>query len=175
MLLFGYKYLDCIQEALKESIRPGERRDCQRLERCDPFSTSMLVPIARYIWILSSQLEGKAMSLFMYQFKYTPSAWAAFVKKPEDRGALVDALLKILGGRLVSVFYSFGEWNGLVIFEAPDGNKALAAIVNIISPGQLEATKTTVLLTIEDVIKAMPLSSTLAFRGIEPVVPALAV
>lgn len=114
------------------------------------------------------------MPLFMYQFKYTPAAWAAFVQKPEDRGALVDALLKILGGRLVSVYYSFGDWSGLVLFEAPDGNKALAAIANIISPGELEATKTTMLFTMEDVIKAMNAASALTFRGIEPVPSAFA-
>ncbi len=107
------------------------------------------------------------MPLFMYQFKYTPAAWAAFVKRPEDRRPLVDELLKHLGGRLVSVYYTFGEWDGLVIFEAPDENKALAAIVRIISPGHLEATKTTVLFSMEEVIKAMNLASTLTFRGIE--------
>jgi uncharacterized protein with GYD domain len=113
-------------------------------------------------------VEGKAMPLFMYQFKYTPAAWAAFVKKPEDRGALVDDLLKKLGGRLVAAYYTFGEWDGLVIFEAPDENKALAAVVSIISPGHLEATKTTVLFAMEDVIKAMNVAGTLTFRGIEP-------
>jgi hypothetical protein len=34
------------------------------------------------------------MPIFMYQFKYTPAAWAGFIKKPEDRGAVVDKLLK---------------------------------------------------------------------------------
>ena len=107
------------------------------------------------------------MPVFMYQFKYTPAAWSAFVKKPEDRRLHVDELLKKLGGRLVSAYYTFGEWDGLVIFEAPDENKALAAIAAIIRPGHLEATKTTVLFTMEDVIKAMGLASTLTFRGIE--------
>ena len=34
------------------------------------------------------------MYQFMYQFKYTPSVWAGFIKKPDDRGAVVDKLLK---------------------------------------------------------------------------------
>ena len=34
------------------------------------------------------------MPIFMYQFKYTPAAWAGFIKKPERRGAVVDKLLK---------------------------------------------------------------------------------
>ena len=34
------------------------------------------------------------MPIFMYQFKYTPAAWAGFIKNPEDQGAVVDKLLK---------------------------------------------------------------------------------
>ncbi len=108
------------------------------------------------------------MSLFMYQFKYTPAAWASFAKKPEDRRPLVDELLKKLGGKLLAVYYMFGEWDGLVIYEAPNEITAMAAVVAIIAPGHLEATKTTVLFTIDDVIKAMNMASAQTFRGIEP-------
>ena len=107
------------------------------------------------------------MSLYMYQFKYTPAAWAAFAKKPEDRRAVVDELLKKLGGKLVSAYYTFGEWDGLVIYEAPNEITAMAAIVTIITPGHIEATKTTVLFTTDDAIKAMNMAGALEFRGIE--------
>ncbi len=107
------------------------------------------------------------MPTFMYQFKYTPAAWAAFVKKPEDRGAAVDELLKGIGGRLISNYYSFGDWDGLVIFEAPDDLTAMTAIVTIIAPGHLEATKTTVLFSMQDMINATRRASKLRFRGIE--------
>ena len=107
------------------------------------------------------------MPTFMYQFKYTPAAWSAFVKKPEDRGAVVDELLKGLGGRLISIYYSFGEWDGMVIFEAPDEVTAMTAVVTIMTPGHLEATKTTVLFTMQDMIKATSRASKLKFRGME--------
>ena len=58
------------------------------------------------------------MPIFMYQLKYTPAAWASFIMKPEDRGAVVDELLKGIGGRLISIYYTTGEWDGLVIYEA---------------------------------------------------------
>lgn len=107
------------------------------------------------------------MPIYMYQFKYTPAAWAAFAKKPEDRRAVVDELLRKIGGKLVCAFYTFGEWDGLVIYEAPDEITAMAAIVSIIAPGHIEATKTTVLFTMDDAIKAMNMASALKFRGIE--------
>jgi len=107
------------------------------------------------------------MPTFMYQFKYTPASWAAFVKKPEDRGAVVDDLLKGLGGRLLSIFYSFGEWDGLVIFEAPDEVTAMTAVVTILTPGHLEATRTTTLFTMQDMMNATRRAGKLRFRGIE--------
>jgi len=107
------------------------------------------------------------MPTFMYQFKYTPAAWAGFVKKPEDRGAVVEQFLKGLGGRLIAIYYSFGEWDGLVIFEAPDELSAMTAIVKIITPGHLEATKTTVLFSMQDMITVTRRASKLEFRGIE--------
>ncbi len=109
------------------------------------------------------------MPTFMYQFKYTPAAWAAFVRKPEDRGAVVDELLKGIGCRLLSNYYSFGDWDGLVIFEAPDEVTAMTAMVTIIAPGHLEATKTTLLLSTQEMLNATRRAAKLKFRGIEEV------
>lgn len=73
------------------------------------------------------------MPAFMYQFKYAPAAWAA----------IVDQLLKGIGGRLISNQCSFGEWDGLVIFEVPGEITAMTALVSIIAPRHLEATNPT--------------------------------
>ena len=106
------------------------------------------------------------MPIFMYQFKYTPAAWAGFIKKPEDRGALVDELLKGLGGRLISIYYTTGEWDGLVIYEAPDEIKALASIRTIVSPGHIAETRTSLLYaTIPDMMNALKAAKVLRFRG----------
>ena len=106
------------------------------------------------------------MATFMYQFKYTPAAWGQFIKKPEDRGALVDELLKSLGGRLISIYYTTGQWDGLVIYEAPDANVAMAALMAIIAPGHIMETQTCALYTMEDTIKALKTARALQFRGI---------
>nr|MBA2713953.1 GYD domain-containing protein [Rubrobacteraceae bacterium] len=60
------------------------------------------------------------MPLYMTQFAYTPEAWAALTRSPEDRSEPLRGLLENMGGRLVSFYNSFGEYDGLVIFEAPD-------------------------------------------------------
>jgi len=95
------------------------------------------------------------MSLYMVQFAYTPEAWAALVKNPEDRSAPVKALAERLGGRMLNMYYCFGEYDGFVILEAPDETTAMAAVLAAIAPGHLKATKTTVLFTVEQAMEAM--------------------
>jgi uncharacterized protein with GYD domain len=101
----------------------------------------------------------------MTQFSYTPEAWAALVKNPEDRGAAVKALMEKMGGRMLSIYYSFGEYDGLVIFEAPDANAVMAAILAAIAPGHLKATKTTVLFTVKEAMEAMSKAGGLAYKA----------
>ena len=59
------------------------------------------------------------MSLYMTQFAYIPEAWKAFAKNPEDRSSVFRELVERLGGQLLSFCYCFGEYDGVVIFEAP--------------------------------------------------------
>ncbi len=52
------------------------------------------------------------MPLYMTQFAYTSEAWKALVKKPEDRGKVFGELVEKMGGRLVSMYYCMGEYDG---------------------------------------------------------------
>ena len=60
------------------------------------------------------------MALYMVQFAYTPEAWTAFTKHPEDRTATVKTLAEKLGCQFEALYYAFGEYDGFVIMEAPD-------------------------------------------------------
>lgn len=95
------------------------------------------------------------MSLYMFQFAYTPEAWSGLIKNPEDRSKVGRELLEKAGCRLISFYYAFGEYDGLAIFEAPDETAATAVALAIASSGGFKATKTTVLLTPETAMEAM--------------------
>lgn len=105
------------------------------------------------------------MPLYMTQFAYTTEAWKALVKKPEDRGKVFGELVEKMGGRLISMYYCMGEYDGLVIYEAPDEPTAAATILSAISPGHLRATKTSVLLSVEDTMVAMQKANAEAYPG----------
>lgn len=103
------------------------------------------------------------MALYVTQFSYTSEAWANLVKNPEDRAAPVKALIEKLGGRLLSMYYCFGEYDGFIIYEAPDETTASGAVLAAIARGHLKAAKTTVLLTVEQAMEAMGKAGEIVF------------
>jgi uncharacterized protein with GYD domain len=105
------------------------------------------------------------MPTYMTQFSYTQQAWAALAKNPEDRGAAVKALLEKLDGRLLNIYYSTGDYDGFIIFEAPDGETAAAAIIAAIVPGHLKTTKTTRLFTMEETLGMLRKVGSLAYAA----------
>jgi uncharacterized protein with GYD domain len=95
------------------------------------------------------------MPMYMSQFAYTPAAWAGLVKSPEDRAEAAGALATKLGARVVSLYFCFGEYDGVVMFEAPDDATATAFMVAAISPGHVRSTRTTRLMTGEEMREAL--------------------
>ena len=104
------------------------------------------------------------MLLYMSQFAYTSEAWAALTHNPEDRSEPIRALAENLGGRLISYYNSFGEYDGVAIFEAPDEGTAAAVAMAAISPGHLRSFKTTLLLSAEEGAEAMRRAGEVRFR-----------
>ena len=104
------------------------------------------------------------MPFYMTQFAYTPEAWAALTDNPEDRSAALSELHESMGGRLISWYLSFGEYDGLTIYEAPDDASAGAAVLAVARRGHLRATKTTRLFTAEEGIEMMRRAGGTSFR-----------
>jgi uncharacterized protein with GYD domain len=104
------------------------------------------------------------MPLYMSQFAYTSEALAALAQNPEDRSEPIRALAENLGGRLVSYYNTFGEYDGVAIFEAPDEGTAAAVAIAAISPGHLRSFKTTLLLSAEEGVEAMRRAGRVTFR-----------
>src|SRR5438552_17611991 len=105
------------------------------------------------------------MPLYMTQFAYSPEAWTALTKNPENRTAAIQALGQKLGCRVESVYYAFGDYDGFVIFEAPDETTVTAFAVAALEPGHIRALKTTVLLRPEAVVDAMKKAAAVAYQG----------
>ena len=104
------------------------------------------------------------MAVYMTQWSYTPQAWANLAKNPENREAPLKALIEEkLGGRLISMYYCFGEYDGIAIYEQADETTAMAGVLAAIAPGHLKATKTTALLTVKQAMDAMGKAGAIAY------------
>jgi len=101
----------------------------------------------------------------MSQFAYAPDAWSALTRNPEDRSQAVAQLAEQMGARVVNVYFSFGDYDGVVILEAPDDVTAAATILAAVSPGHIKAIKTVPLLTPEQAMEAMRKAGNATFRG----------
>jgi uncharacterized protein with GYD domain len=106
-----------------------------------------------------------AMPLYMTQFAYTSEAWATLTDNPEDRSVAVRDLLEAQGGRLLGWHLSFGEYDGMVIYEAPDDATAGAVVLAAARHGHLRATKTTPLFNSEESMAMMRRAGAAAFRA----------
>src|ERR1700747_1159003 len=88
------------------------------------------------------------MPLYMYQAAYTPESWAAQLKNPQNRVEAVGrAACEAVGGKLVGSWYSFGEYDLVIIADVPNNESMSAIALAIAAGGALKAGKTTVLMT----------------------------
>jgi uncharacterized protein with GYD domain len=95
------------------------------------------------------------MAHYLLQVAYTPEAWAAMLKNPQDRRAAVEPALKKLGGSLEQVWFSFGEYDLIGIMQMPDNVAAATFSIAVSGGGACKTVKTTPLLTTEEALKAM--------------------
>ncbi len=95
------------------------------------------------------------MPHYMVQFAYSREAWQALMRKPEDRTSALESLAKQAGGRLVSLYYHFGEFDGMAIFDAPDDASLNATVMAVQATGSVRATRTTRLFSPKEVVDSL--------------------
>ena len=87
------------------------------------------------------------MPTYITQGRYTREAIKGMIVKPEDRADQVARLISKVGGRLVAYYVTFGDYDFLVIAEAPDDVQMAAALFAAGSGGGVTDLRTTVALT----------------------------
>src|ERR1700687_5052812 len=96
------------------------------------------------------------MPLYMYHAAYTAESLAAQLKKPENRVEAVGrAACEAVGGKLVGGWYSFGEYDLVIIADVPNNESMSAIALAIAAGGALKAGKTTVLMSGVEAVGAL--------------------
>ncbi len=87
------------------------------------------------------------MPIYITQGRYTRDAIKGMIVKPEDRADAVARLLSKAGGRLIGYYLTFGEYDFLMIAEAPSETQMAAALLAAASSGGVTDLRTTVAMT----------------------------
>jgi uncharacterized protein with GYD domain len=94
------------------------------------------------------------MPKFMIQGSYTVDGIKGVLKEGgTGRRAAVEAATKALGGRLEAFYFAFGDNDVVAIVDGPDNSTAAAFSMIVAATGTVR-TKTTVLLTAEEIDQA---------------------
>ena len=108
------------------------------------------------------------MPYYLLQAAYTPAAWAAQLKNPQDRSTAVRPILEQVGGRLESFYYAFGEYDVVATIEAPDNVSAAAVALAVGASGAFKTFKTTPLMSVDEGLRAMRKGADVATRYQQP-------
>ncbi|MGA2794340.1 MAG: GYD domain-containing protein [Roseiarcus sp.] len=94
------------------------------------------------------------MTTYIVQGRYSTEAIKGMMAKPEDRTAAVSKLFEAAGGKLISYYFTFGEYDFLCVTEAPNEQAALAGLIVAAAGGGVAHLKTTVAISPGEAKKA---------------------
>lgn len=104
------------------------------------------------------------MSHYMLQIAYTPEAWAAMTKEPQDRIEKVRPAVEKLGGTIDHGWFCWGEYDLVAICEMPDEETMAGAAMAFAAGGAVKAMRTTPLMSMAQGMKAMEKAGGMAYR-----------
>ncbi len=90
------------------------------------------------------------MALFLLQYAYTPHAWRNQLESEDSEIGMARKVADKLGGKLVSGWFTFGDYDVAAIIEMPDHVTAGAVSVALSAAGYAKAAKTTQLISEAD-------------------------
>jgi uncharacterized protein with GYD domain len=95
------------------------------------------------------------MPFYLIQVGYTSAAVKTLVDNPQNREDTIKKAIRSHGGKLHSFYFSFGEYDVVVIAEFPDNTTAAAFSLAASSRGAVSKHRTTPLITAEEAHQAM--------------------
>jgi len=102
------------------------------------------------------------MPIYISQGRYTRDAIKGMIIKPEDRADAVGRLFAKAGGKLIAYYVTFGEYDFMVIGEAPSETQMAAVLLAAASSGGVTDLKTTLAMSSVEAKGAFAAASDLA-------------
>jgi uncharacterized protein with GYD domain len=106
------------------------------------------------------------MPFFLHQVSYTPEAISRLIANPHDRLETVRAPIEKLGGKVMSSYFTFGQYDAVLISEMPDHVSAAAIALAFAGGGSVKNSQTTALMTAAEGIEAFRKAATCGYKPV---------
>ncbi len=107
------------------------------------------------------------MSFYLHQVSYTPEALAKLLANPQNRFDAVRAPIEKLGGRVLSSYFAFGQYDAVLITDMPDSISAAAIALAFGAGGSLRECQTTALLSNAEGLEAMRKAASCGYKPVQ--------
>jgi uncharacterized protein with GYD domain len=95
------------------------------------------------------------MGLYIYRASYNSETLSVLIRQPHDRIEVVRPALEAIGVKILAGGYPFGEYDVLVVYEAPDDTTAASLALAIGAGGAVKSAETTRLLSGQEWIASL--------------------
>jgi uncharacterized protein with GYD domain len=104
------------------------------------------------------------MPYYLQQVAYSIEGWNALINKPQDRIEAVRPAIEKLGGKIENAWFTFGDYDVVVIVQMPTNVDVTAIAIAFAAGGACKSVKTTPLLTIDEAVEAMKKAAECGYR-----------
>jgi uncharacterized protein with GYD domain len=104
------------------------------------------------------------MAYYLLQGAYTSESWKSLVSNPTDRVEAVRPIIEKLGGKVEGAWFTFGDYDVVLVMQMPDNVSAAAFSLAVAASGAFKTHKTTPLMTIADGVEAMKKAAGAGYR-----------
>ena len=109
------------------------------------------------------------MAHYLIEVGYTPQAWKSQVESQANVIERITPGVKAAKGKIVSIYYAFGESDLIGIMDFPSPEDAAGFALAVTSGGALRSFKTTPLLTVDQGIESMRRAGEISKKYTPPV------
>ncbi|HUJ29931.1 MAG TPA: GYD domain-containing protein [Candidatus Acidoferrum sp.] len=107
------------------------------------------------------------MPLFLTQVAYTQEAWQSLIGNPQNRIDAIRPAVEKLGGKIISGYFAFGDYDIVAITEMPDNVAAAAIAIAFAAGGACKSVKTTPLMTTAEGIDALKKAGASGYKPVK--------
>jgi uncharacterized protein with GYD domain len=95
------------------------------------------------------------MPHYMYQASFTAKSMADQLLQPQDPVEVIRPALEELGATIVVAGFPFGEYDVVVVYDAPDDMTAASVAMAVAAAGEVRSGKTTRLLSGQEWLESL--------------------